>query len=434
MRWGADPAASIARMARRVLWVTEEPPGHALGGGSIRQAHLFEALASRVHTDLLAIGAVEDERVRALAADLGELPRHWPPHTSHPVGRRAQELALALGSRYPVSLYAAAPARRALAAEVARRAGRYELVCVEHETLAPLGRARRGGARWMITLHNRLSGMIASELERAPGARQRWFRAHDLRKAQRLERWTVEAYDRCIACSAEDAAALAALGGERAGGRIAVVPNGVDLALFKPTPVPAEPVVLLPGRLAFGPNVEGASWFCHEVWPAIRAEVPEASFVIAGRSPLPEVLALGRLPGVSVRADVPSMVPCFRSARVVAVPLKTGTGTRLKALEAMAAGRPVAGTSVGLEGIGARDGENALVADEPGQLARAVIELLRRDELADALARAGRTHVERQFGWEQIAQRFLTACEELLQGPPAAHEIPAGWGGARTLR
>jgi glycosyltransferase involved in cell wall biosynthesis len=419
-------------MAQRVLWVTEEPPGHALGGGSIRQAHLFEALASQVPTDLVAIGAVEDARVRAVAAAITELPRRWPPRSSHPVGRRAQELALALGSRYPVSLYAAAPARRALAAEIARRAGRHQLVCVEHETLAPLARAARGDARWMITLHNRLSGMIAGELERAPGARQRWFRARDLRKAQRLERWSVRNYDRSVVCSAQDAAALQALAGEDAGRRIALVPNGVDLTLFKPTPLPAQPTVLLPGRLAFGPNVEGARWFCSEVWPVIRAEVPAASFVIAGRSPLPEVRALGRLPGVSVRADVPSMLPCFHAARVVAVPLRTGTGTRLKALEAMAAGRPVAGTSIGLEGIGARDGENALIADEPGELARAVIELLRRDELAAALARAGRAHVERQFGWEQIAQRFLATCAELLEGGQPAHA--ATFGEASRLR
>lgn len=420
-------------MAPRIVWVTEEPPGRALGGGSIRQAHLFDALASNFRTELVTIGAVDDQRVRAVAASVTELPRRWPHRASGPVGRRAHELALALASRDPVSLHAAAPARRALRGELVRRRLGYDLVCVEHETLAPLRSKIGSDARWLITLHNRLSGMIASELARAPGRRQRWFRAHDLRKAQRLERWTVETYDGCIACSPEDAAALESLAPTCATDRVAIVPNGVDLALFEPTPIPPEPIVLLPGRLAFSPNVDGATWFCTEVWPTIRAEVPEASFVIAGRSPAPEVRALERLPGVSVRADVPSMIPCFRSARVVAVPLRTGTGTRLKALEAMAANRPLAGTTVGLEGIGVRDGENALVADDPGELARAVIELLRRDDLAAAIGRAGRQHVERLYGWEGIAERFVATCAELLERPQAAHPTTVGRS-AKTLR
>jgi glycosyltransferase involved in cell wall biosynthesis len=412
-------AISIARVRRsssspRALWVTEEPPGRELGGGSVRQAHLLEALASRFAVDLVTIGTVADRRVRAAAASVVELPRRWPPRPSDPVGRRALELGLLLVSPYPTSLYAAAPARRALAEAIGRRHGRHDLVCVEHETLAPLARGRHGG-RWLITLHNRLSGMIASEIGRAPGWRQRWFRTRDLRKAQQLERWTVQSFDRCVASSEEDAAALAALAGEAAARRLAVVPNGVDVKAFTPTPVPREPRVLFPGRLAFEPNVDAVRWFCAEIWPAIRTAVPEATLVIAGRSPHPEVRALERLPGVSVQADVPSMVPHFRAARVVVVPLRTGTGTRLKALEAMASGRPVAGTAVGLEGIGVRDGVNALVADAPAGLAAAVIELLRRDELAGALGAAGRAHVERRYDWERIGACFAASAAALVE-------------------
>jgi glycosyltransferase involved in cell wall biosynthesis len=387
-----------------------------LGGGSIRQAHLFDTLASAFPVDLLTIGPIADERVRAAAATVTELPRRWPPRTSHPLGRRALELAITLASPYPAVLYSAAPARRALAAAIAEHGRRHDLVCVEHETLAPLAQGSHGG-RWLITLHHLLSAMIASELERAPGRRQRWFRKRDLRKAERLERWTVRSFDRCIACSEEDAAALHEIADGSGVSRVEVIPNGVDLALFKPTPVPQEPRVLLPGRLTWGPNVDGAVWFCTEIWPAIRAAVPDATFVLAGRSPLPEVRALERLPGVSVCADVPSMVPYFESARVVVVPLRAGTGTRLKALEAMAAARPVVGTAVGLAGIGVRDGLNAVVADQPEKLAAGVVEVLRRDDLASALGQSGRTHVERHFGWDQIGARFVALAAELLEEP-----------------
>ena len=96
------------------------------------------------------------------------------------------------------------------------------------------------------------------------------------------------------------------------------------------------------------------------------------------------MLQLGALDGVAVHADVPSVEPYYEAARVVVVPLRSGTGTRLKALEAMAAGRPVVGTSIGLEGIGVTDRKQLLIADDAASFADGVIELLRDDDLARA--------------------------------------------------
>src|SRR5205823_15052400 len=101
--------------------------------------------------------------------------------------------------------------------------------------------------------------------------------------------------------------------------------------------------------------IDGAVWFCTGVLPQVRSAVPTASVALVGRSPAPEVEALGALDGVEVHADVPSVVPYLRAARVAIVPLRIGTGTRLKAREAMAAGRPVVGTTVGLEGLAVTD-------------------------------------------------------------------------------
>ena len=118
------------------------------------------------------------------------------------------------------------------------------------------------------------------------------------------------------------------------------------------------------------------------------------------------------------------MVPEFEEARVVAVPLRVGTGTRLKALEAMAAGRPVVGTAVGLEGIGIEDRVHARVADSAEQFAGAVVEMLRDDATAGALASAARAHVERHFGWERIGGEFVALIRALLDGAGEAHAAP----------
>jgi glycosyltransferase involved in cell wall biosynthesis len=408
----------------RVLWVTDEAPDRTLSGGSIRQSYLFEAVASAYPTDLLIAGAAAGEDVRALAKNVTELPTRPAPWTAHPVGRRALSLAISVGSPYPLAAYPAFPARRALARELHQRSDRYDLVLVEHASLAPLIPATRSG-RWMLTFHHLLSGMIGSEATLAPGRRQLWYRQRDERKAEAMERRAVQAYDVSIVCSEEDAVALAATAGVDAAANIAVVPNGVNTSQFRATPVPSVPTVLFPGYFGYLPNSDGARWFCAEVWPQVRRSVPGATLVLAGRKPTPEVLALGELPGVSVHPDVPSMLPYFESARAVIVPLRVGTGTRLKALEGMAAGRPVVGTTTGLSGLGITDGVHARIADDPAAMAGALVDVLQDDPAAAGLATAGRALVEQRFDWTRIGAQLVELAGEALSAPRYTASIPS---------
>jgi polysaccharide biosynthesis protein PslH len=383
-----------------------------LGGGSIRQAHLFEALAAAFPTDLLLAGSIADPGVRLAASGVTEIRKRGAPWSENPVLRRALELGITLCSPYPSAAYPAGPSRRALARAAAERSHAYGVVCVEHEALAPIVRAFPSVPS-VITFHHLISEMVGQSLRHTTGARQRWFLERDLRKARSMEARALGSYDGVIVCSDEDATAIGRLGDAFDAERIRVVPNGVDVAAFHRTRVPDAPRVLFPGSLAYAPNVDGATWFCAEVWPRVLDAVPGAELVLAGRDPVPEVRALAAAPGVSVHANVPSMADYFERARVVVVPLRVGTGTRLKALEAMAAGRPVVGTAIGLEGIGAVDGTHALVRDDPQAMANAVIDTLRQDDLSLSLGAAARTHVERNFSWDQIGARFVAAVSEL---------------------
>jgi glycosyltransferase involved in cell wall biosynthesis len=167
--------------------------------------------------------------------------------------------------------------------------------------------------------------------------------------------------------------------------------------------------------LRWWPNVDGVTWFCRDVLPLVRAAVPDVRFDIVGSEPVPEVRALAALPGVAVHADVPSVVPWLEQARVAVVPLRIGSGTRLKALEAMSAGRPVAGTTIGLEGLGIEPGVHAMVGDAPDQLAAAVIALLTDVDLAARVAARGADHARGRFGWDAIGRRFVDALLSLDQ-------------------
>lgn len=397
--------------AHRVLWVTDEVPDRALGGGNIRQAHLLAALADRVETHLLLAGSLGDDLAREAVAGVTEVPASpsRPPITLP--RRRLQDLWLALGHPGPAEAFVSRASRRHLASALRTLAEDFDVVVVNHQGLSPLLPPIHRGL-WVASLFHVSADKARQELPLAAGRRQRWLLEREALKARRLEDWIVSHYDAVVAVSQDDAAMLAGPGHGRAGGRVIVAPNGVDTDRYVPTPLPAAPRILMAASLAYRPNVDGALWFCERVLPRIHADVPGATLDIVGRLPVREVRDLAAGPGVDVHADVPSMVPWLARARVAVVPLRVGTGTRLKALEAMAAGRPLVGTTIGLSGLGLVDGIHARITDDPGAMAAAIVELLRRDELASRQVSLARALVERDYRWDRIGSEFARALLE----------------------
>jgi glycosyltransferase involved in cell wall biosynthesis len=403
------PEPDAAGDGTRVLWVTDEPPDRRGGGGGIRQAMLLDHLGPRFQVSAVVTGRIRDEVTRCHLAAVHELPARPPRAPRSPFERRVRELWRASARRDPSDVVVTARARRTLQPAVRRLATEADAVIVQHVHLASLlPRHRR--SHWFLEVHNVPSVRARQERARTSGRRQRWLLARDIAKAERFERRAATSYDGLVVVSEEDAAILTTERATRARGPVVVVPSGVDLATA-PSPVPSEPTVLLPASLNYRPNVLGAVWFCDEVLPLVQERVPGLCFDLVGREPVPEVVALAERPGVAVTADVPSMAPWFEHARVVVVPLWIGTGTRLKALEAMAASRPLVGTSIGLEGLGLVDGEHARIVDDAEEMAAAIVELCRSDDHASALAAAGRRHVEDHFDWAVPAARMADALQ-----------------------
>ena len=410
-----------------VAWVAPFPPDHNGGGGQIRQAHLLTELAHHAAIHLICPGPLTDAVVQAAAARVTTVPapRGW--REDHPWWRRLADLAAVGGSDRPMEVRAFGPLRRALRPALAQMAA--DVVLVEYAGLAPLLPVRREGP-WILTFHNLPSRMAAHEATIQPRGRQRWLLERDARIALAFERRAVNAFDAIITCTAADAAVLAGEGdkgdegvggerGEAAGNpRIAVVPNGTDVDRIQPTPVPVAPRIVFTGALYTTPNVDGAAWFCREVLPFIRQAEPSVALDIVGGRPGPQVRALGDLPGVTVHADVADVSVFLRPARVAVVPIRVGSGSRLKALEALAAGRPVVGTTIGLEGLDLQAGKEVLVADDPSSFAAAVVRLLRDDELATSLAQAGRLAVEQRFAWPAMAAGFVTSVVDIARVAP----------------
>lgn len=393
----------------RILWVSEEDVDPAGGGGNIRQYHTLLRAARSEDVDLLQAGTLGPaaDDVRAVLGKIVEVPR--PPFPTEPTGglaRKAYDLRIALFARDSFEIMAGRNFRAALAPVLAElvRTGDYDLVHFEHAITAPLvdvvrsaGATRRPACE--IVLHNLSSTRSAQQAAVAGHWRHRLLWEADARRCRRLEQGLAARFDRVIVVSPEDAAALP--------GSI-VVPNGVDLAAFPVTPLPAEPRMLFSGTLDYAANVDGAEFLCREVLPEVRRRVPDARLSLVGRRPLPAAQALADVDGVDAAFDVPAIQPYVEAARVSVVSLRVGSGTRLKALEAMAAGRPLAGTTIGLEGLGLVDGESAVIRDDVAGLADGIARLLTDDAHAEQVRAAASAIVER-YDWDAVNDGWLEA-------------------------
>jgi glycosyltransferase involved in cell wall biosynthesis len=170
----------------------------------------------------------------------------------------------------------------------------------------------------------------------------------------------------------------------RSGGRVTTVPIAPDTReLLKSRPdggVGQD--VLFGGSLDWFPNIDAVRFLANEIWPLVRERVPEARLCIAGKDPVGEVRRLEGLPGVSIIPNPPDMLPLLRKASVVTAPIRTGSGIKIKTVEAMAAGKAVVATTLGCEGWDVIDRVHFRRADTAPEFANALVELL-----SDASAR-----------------------------------------------
>jgi glycosyltransferase involved in cell wall biosynthesis len=194
---------------------------------------------------------------------------------------------------------------------------------------------------------------------------------------------------------------------------LVVIPNGVDISHFRlsPLPINQKPTILLNGTMSYHPNVDAAEWFVETIFPSIVRRLPQAKLLIVGQNPLEQVQRLARADQIIVTGSVPDMRDYLSQSNVVVVPLRIGGGTRLKILEAMAAGRPVVSTSIGAEGLEAQAGKHLLLGDNPNHFAANVIEILTKPRLAESIASDARQFVENLYSWQFIGEKLSQYCQ-----------------------
>ena len=280
-----------------------------------------------------------------------------------------------------------------------------EAVQVEYTMLAPY----RGD---VLVEHDVTFALYRQIRDRSPGISQRW----DHWRWQRFERKWVRRYRKVVVMSEQDRALLDCP-------NVSVIPNGVDLERFRPEIERPGQRLLFVGSFRHFPNIVAYRFFIEQIWPVLRKKSEEISLtVVAGPEPLlywrehtglPSILQDERIRLLEFVSDVR---PLYVEANLAIVPTLESAGTNLKVLEAMAMDRAVVSTTSGCAGLGLQHCTNVWIADKPADFASGIKTLLQNDNLRRRIAEAGRSHVERNYGWHRIGERQLAMLQELM--PP----------------
>jgi sugar transferase (PEP-CTERM/EpsH1 system associated) len=200
--------------------------------------------------------------------------------------------------------------------------------------------------------------------------------------------------------------------------RISTIPTGVDVDYFSPSlEEEQDQDIVFVGSMDWLPNEDAAFYFCEQILPAVRKQLPDATFWIVGRRPSRRLQKeLGRDgKGIRITGTVDDVRPYMRRGAVVVVPLRVGSGTRLKIFEAMACGKAVVSTTLGAEGLPVTDGEDIVLADDPKEFARAVVELCRDAARRRGIAIKARQLVQERYSWRIVANRFQTILGQVTE-------------------
>jgi polysaccharide biosynthesis protein PslH len=395
--------APLRWISVRLLFLSPRESWPPTSGAKLRDYYFARGLAQGLELCYVFFGS--DDAATEMAGNLasGSKVIAVPP----PAKYSGEKIVRGLFGRYPLPVqnYTSAQMRNKISELLGER--EFDIVHLDSIHFAaylPLVRSLTPSVRVILNWHNIESELMERYAQSASSFPRKLYANITARQMRKLEDALLDSCFAHIVCSDRESEILSQRSNKA---RIEVVPNGVDTSYFAPERTRAtQDRLVFVGQMSYHANADGIAWFVREIWPSIRNRYPDFGLSIVGSSPGPAVQALADRPGVEVTGTVPDVRPFYSGAYAAIVPLLTGGGTRLKILEAMAAGTPVISTSLGAEGLPVTDRREVLLADTPGSWLEA-LDYLSNTEQRSALIERARQMTESRFDWEAIGRRLL---------------------------
>jgi sugar transferase (PEP-CTERM/EpsH1 system associated) len=415
----SDSNMRVLHFAPRVCWPLDT-------GAKLRNYHLARVLAERGQVTLLAFNDPNEssqELTRELLAPL-ENPYQQVIAVKRDAAYTFAKVVRGLWGRTPLPVlnYTTDSMKQALEGILSEKD--FDVVQVESIHLMaylPIIRAAPKQPLVVCDWHNIESELMQRYSEREPNLLRRAYAGKTARLMSAFERRAAREFDAHVVVSERDAQRLRALNPEA---RVFVIENGVDTAYYSDAQIetvaasrldaPGKRRIVFVGSMDYHANIEGTVNFAREVWPQLCTRQPDLVFTIVGRNPSREVRELALTPGIEVTGTVNDVRPFYRRAIAAIVPLNVGGGSRLKILEAMAAGVPVVSTTLGAEGLNVRHGKNILIADTNKQQIEAIVSLVENEEQRKQLVDGGRALVSNHYDWSRLGANLFEIYQQLL--------------------
>ena len=386
----------------RALMISPEAPYPAIGGGALRTASLLEFLARRYELDVIVFAQPENPNPashfpKGLVKQVHTIPLI---HHRRDMASKLLRNALRLIRNVPPLV----DRFQGYKEQIVRAIGgtQYEMAVFEHLWSAPLWHAvKPQSKRTCLNLHNIESNLFESyaRSDRWPisTAHRRWAAA-----CRAIESDLLPRFDLLLTCSEQDANAIAKFSKQTF-----VYPNSIP---FVPLPSTAKTVDLVfSGNMEYPPNKVAVAWFVKEIWPIVLAARPRTTWRIVGLHPDSIQSLVAGDSRVEVTGPVEHAVENLASARLAIVPLVSGSGTRIKILEAWAAGLPVISTSLGAEGLDCSPPKQIILEDTAVNFAQSILKLLHDSSSMSELGKAGRCLYEREYTWQAAWDKLESA-------------------------
>ena len=400
----------------RILFLAFEVPYPLDRGGRIKTFHYLKALACNHQVSLVVLTRTQAcvEKLDRLRSMLSLVDVHSIPIDLS----RFRKARLAFNSLWrsePVvmSLYANAEGKRLV--ERLLDDGHFDWVYADHLHMAQYvpDPAR---ALTLLDQHNVESVILRRFADRQSLRPVRWFARREQRKMSRYEAEMCRRFDAIWVTTEVDRELIRPWLLPQQ--HVDVMPIGVDTGYFQPDSRKRDPqTVISVGTLSWPPNADSVLWFYDDIFSLVKKQVPDTKFVIVGANPPPSIRQLAEDPCVEVTGWVDDIRPYMARSTVMVVPLRGGSGMRVKILNALATGLPVVSTSVGCEGIAVTPGSDILVADSADAFIEQIVVLFKAPQLQRRLSENGVRLIQERYSWNAIYRQIESSVAAISKQP-----------------